>query len=107
MDIYKLLFILFLSFFIYEYLRHGLTKNILKYTVALIILIFLLMIISNYMDISSIFAKDSPLTTTGAAIVTGAKDTMDKIDFQEILTKAGDFFSDAANKLSEAINKKW
>ncbi|MBI5871626.1 hypothetical protein HZB88_00910 [archaeon] len=106
MDIYKILFLLFLSFFIYEYFRHGLTRKIVKYTLALIVIIFLLMILSNYFDIAGIFSRDSPFTTTGAAVIEGARDAMGRIDFADLFNKASSLFSDIAGKVVDTVKSR-
>lgn len=106
MDIYKILLLLFISFFIYEYVRHGLTRKLVKYVLILVAVIFILMILSNYMDIGNIFAKESTLTTTGAAIIDTTKDTIDKIDFASLFNKASEFVTGAADRIGDAIQNR-
>lgn len=81
-----------------ELFKHHLTKGIMKYLIIFIILIFILLITSAYIDFGDYVGEGSTFANTGHAIADGVTDDLENIDIEESETlntigeKTKDFF---------------
>jgi len=68
---------------ILELFKHHFTKSLMKYMIFIIVFIFILLIVSAYVDFGSLIGKDSTFSHTGAVIAEGVSDDADTFDFTE------------------------
>lgn len=82
-----------------ELFKHHFTKGIIKYLVISIILIFVLLIASAYIDFGDYVGEGSTFSNTGHAIADGVTDDLDDVDIKDSETiqtigeKIKEFFS--------------
>lgn len=64
---------LFAVFFLKNIQKHFVLKSI-KLVIIIVLVILAFIFISNYVDLGSLFEKESPFVKTGAAVVDAVKD---------------------------------
>lgn len=79
-----------------EIVKRYITKSFLKYLIALLVLIFVLLILSAYFDLASILGKGGTFSQTGEVIATGVEKSKDNFD----LTQKPSIIESATNMLN-------
>tara|TARA_Y100000310_G_scaffold345568_1_gene466725 strand:+ start:4418 stop:4732 length:315 start_codon:yes stop_codon:yes gene_type:complete len=69
-----------------ELFKHHFTKNLFKWLVYSVIFIFILLMLSAYIDLGSFFAQDNTFAKTGQVIADDVQDDIKDIDIDEIDT---------------------
>ena len=83
-----------------ELFKHHFTKGLVKYLAIFIVLVFVLLIASAYVDFGDYVGEGSTFSNTGHAIADGVTDDLEDVDIKESETlntlgeKTKDFFSD-------------
>ncbi len=81
-----------------ELFKHHFTKSLFKYMIMAIVLIFVLLIASAYVDLGSFFSQDNTFAKTGAVIADDVTEDLEDLDLSESKTletieeKTKDFF---------------
>lgn len=66
-----------------ELFKHHFTKGIIKYFIVFLILAFLLLIASAYIDFGDYVGEGSTFANTGHAIAEGVTDDLEQVDIEE------------------------
>lgn len=69
-----------------ELFKHHFTKGLVKYLIIFVILIFILLVASAYIDFGDYIGEGSTFANTGHAIADGVTDDVEKIDIKESQT---------------------
>ncbi|HIH14902.1 MAG: hypothetical protein QT08_C0014G0007 [archaeon GW2011_AR17] len=81
-----------------ELFKHHFTKGLMKYLIVGIVLLFLLLIASAYIDFAALLGEGSTFASTGEVIAEGVRDDVKDIDIdksetvQTISEKTKEFF---------------
>lgn len=103
MSLLTLVIIIIAVLLLLEFFKHYITKTAFKYFLALIILFVILMVLSAYINIGSIFGKGGPVAQTGAVIAGGVKGSVENIDLEKegVLEKSGESIKKFLRKILE------
>jgi hypothetical protein len=71
---------LVVTYFLMEWSKHNLQKNLMKYVIVAIFFVIGLLILSAYIDLGSIFGQGSTFSNTGNVIVDNIEDNTDKFN---------------------------
>jgi len=83
-----------------EMFKHHFTKNLFKYLMIFVIVLFTILILSAYIDLGSFFSKDNTFSQTGEVIAEGVSEDVEKIDFNQFK-----IFDILEEKTKEILNK--
>ena len=83
-----------------ELFKHHFTKNLFKYLIYGVVLIFILLILSSYLDLGSFFSQDNTFAKTGQVIAKDVENDIEDISWDEI-----DTFDTIEEKLKDWIGK--
>lgn len=90
-----------------EIVKHYLTKSFLKYVIAILVLLFILLILSAYFDLGPFFSKDSTFSQTGQVIANGVEKSKDNFDVTQnpsILDTIKDIFNKGKETFIQALS---
>ena len=82
MAILAIILIIVVILIVMELIKHHFTKGIMKYLIVAIVLLFLLLIASAYMDFGALIGKESTFSQTGKVIADGVSDDLKDIDIK-------------------------
>ena len=97
MNILVIILGLLLLLFFFKNLKHHLFRKTITLVFAIFIILIVLMFTSSYLDIGSIFSKDSLVAKTGAAVVDTVGSNVDTSSLKS-------FFSDAYSSVMNATD---
>tara|TARA_Y100000310_G_C20437643_1_gene694491 strand:+ start:383 stop:694 length:312 start_codon:yes stop_codon:yes gene_type:complete len=66
-----------------ELFKHHFTKSLFKYLMVSLVIIFLLLIVSSFLDLGSFFDQDNTFAKTGAVIAEDVSEDIDGFDPRE------------------------
>ncbi|MDP3727847.1 MAG: hypothetical protein Q8R18_00165 [bacterium] len=66
-----------------ELFKHHFTKGLMKYLVVGIVLIFLLLVASAYIDFGELLGEGSTFASTGQVIAEGVSDDLEDVNIEE------------------------
>ena len=80
MALLELIIVIIAILILFELFKHHFTKGLLKYLVIFVILIFILLIASAYIDFGSLLGQGSTFSNTGQAISNGVGSDLKDVD---------------------------
>ena len=101
MALLELIVVVIALLIIFELFKHHFTKGILKYFIIFVVVLFILLIASAYIDFGSILGEGSTFSNTGQAIAGGVSNDLEGVDIQgsDTLHTIGEKISDYFKQL--------
>lgn len=103
MALLELILVIIAILIIFELFKHHFSKGLVKYFLIFIVVIFILLIASAYIDFGSLLGQGSTFSNTGQAIAGGVSNDLHGVDIQnsDTLHALGEKISDFFKQLLE------